>query len=266
MGGFLSKIKATGNGASAAAVVSAQIAANPDPVDVTLSEIQRDPGRFLMRQRVVRKQVDKLKVFLQEGKPLDPVDVFRIDGVLWLVHGHHRYEAHAELGLPAISCVIREGTLLDAMEFAWPANGSHGEALTDDDNRIKIASVLKFYPTISNTELAKKINCSVTFVGDERKRLEGSGAIQKPIDADGNEIRMVTRGGKTYAQKVGGIGKNKPQPTPIKTVAPSTNGHHVPGDGKIAKTIRLTAKEWDDLRGLLAGSEIGRVVMEQIGG
>jgi hypothetical protein len=142
--------------------------------------------------------------------------------------------------------------------------------LTDADNVLKVASILQHKPAMSDTEIAKLISTSVSFVGDARKQLESKGATQKPVDADGNEIRMATRKGKdgkvtTYQIKVGGIGA-KSKPAPIKAATPSTNGHNAPGDGKIAKTIRLTVKEWDDLRGLLAGSEIGRVVIEQIGG
>lgn len=270
MGGFLSKIKATGNGASAAAVVSAQIAANPDPVEVEIDKIQFDPQRFLFRQRIVTSQVEKLTGMINSGIVLDAVDVFLIDGVMWLNHGHHRYQAHKAAGKTTIQAVIRQGTIMDALEFAWRANDRHGTQLTEEDNLIKVASILKHKPATSDTEIAGIIGSSVTFASDARKKLTTSGAVQKPTDEHGNEIRMATRKGKdgkvtTYQIKVGGIGA-KAKPAQIKATTPINGaGFHSPDDGKITKTIRLTYKEWDDLRGLLAGSEIGRVVMGQIG-
>lgn len=269
MGGFLSKIKAN-NGASAAAVVSAQIAANPDPVEVEIDKIQFDPQRFLFRQRIVTSQVEKLTGMINSGIVLDAVDVFLIDGVMWLNHGHHRYQAHKAAGKTTIQAVIRQGTIMDALEFAWRANDRHGTQLTEEDNLIKVASILKHKPATSDTEIAGIIGSSVSFASDARKKLTTSGAVQKPTDEHGNEIRMATRKGKdgkvtTYQIKVGGIGA-KAKPAQIKATTPINGaGFHSPDDGKITKTIRLTYKEWDDLRGLLAGSEIGRVVMGQIG-
>lgn len=270
MGGFLSKMNNRTNGASAVAVVAAQIAANPDPVDVALSEISRDPGKFLFRQKIVEGQVAKLQKILEDGLELDPVDLFRIDGTLWLVHGHHREQAHRSAGRSTIKAVIRQGTIMDALEFAWRANGGHGEKLTDADNILKVASILQHKPAMSDTEIAKLISTSVSFVGDARKQLESKGAIQKPTDENGNEIRMVTRNGKTYAQKVGGIGKSKPakKPNPVSVIEHLSDAnldHHRNGiDGKIAKSIRLTADQWTEFKVMLEGSEIGRVVLEQI--
>lgn len=239
------------------------------PQDVLLSKINRDPGKFLFRQRIVESQVSDLRKILHDGLELKPVDLFQVEGLLWLVHGHHRDRAHQDEGRASIKAVIHQGTMMDALEFAWRANGEHGEKLSDEDNLLKVASILKHKPTTSDTEIAKIISKSVSFVGDARKQLESNGATQKPVDADGNEIRMATRKGKdgkvtTYQIKVGGIGA-KSKPAPINAATPSTNGYHATGDGKITKTIRLTVKEWDDLRGLLAGSEIGRVVLGQIG-
>lgn len=201
------------SGGSAAAVVDEQRRLNPDPVYIPLDSIQLDSQRFRFRVETDPAQVAKLQDLIKAGVDLEPVEVFEIEGQsgLWLVHGYTRYTAVQALGQNTILAIVRQGTLLDAMKIAWSANSKHGRQLTDADKRLKIASYLEFYPQASDTQIANAINVSATFVGDERKKMVKAGAVTLPTDENGNEIRMVTRKGKTYAQKVGKIGTKKPK-------------------------------------------------------
>lgn len=158
-----------------------------------LDEIRIDGGT----QSRVKISADRVALFVErmaEGEEFPAVDVFFDGKHYWLADGFHRYHAALKRGKPGLTCVIRLGTVRDAILFSFQANGRHGLPFTPEDKRGNVTTMLTDFEWTdwSDREIARQCHVSHTMVAKMRDRL---GAKQ--------ETRKFThRSGKVTTRKV----------------------------------------------------------------
>lgn len=158
------------------------------------------------------------EILEDDESDLDPIDVFEVDGKLYLVHGFARDGAYRLAGRQNIPAIVYKGSRVDAYEFALKCNAKPVRPLTNADKWKRVrAAFLHFGFNLSNGEIARKCEHAVStkFCRNVRVQMEAEaaeaaaaeGKLPEPENIAQPDIRMVTRGDKTYAMKTTKIGK-----------------------------------------------------------
>lgn len=154
-----------------------------ESIHISLNSIRTDTGT---QMRVAERPgtVDEYAEALERGCEFPPVTVFQVGTEYVLADGFHRYAAYKKRGLDTILCIVRQGTLDDAREFACCANQDHGLPRTSADKR---NAVERFFSipdrdTLTNSEVARRLGVSVPFVKDVR---DGLGVKASPSSHHG---------------------------------------------------------------------------------
>ena len=99
-------------------------------------------------------------------KFLPPISVFKVDGIYYLVDGWHRIGAAKKLELETIQvCVVGEGSLTEAQDFADAANLQHGIMLTADQRKQIAVRFAKRHEDWTQRQIAVAMGCNHTTVG-----------------------------------------------------------------------------------------------------
>jgi hypothetical protein len=158
-----------------------------------------------MNQEVIDEYAENMR----NGTEFPPITVFH-DGhgmFYYLADGFHRFEAVKRLRKRTIKAEVRPGEKRDAIIHALGANASHGLRRTNADKRRAVEMALKLAAVEGNDwsdrEIARRCRVDHRTVANMRKELSGE------IPQIDNSIRKVTRGGKTYIQNTGNIGRRK---------------------------------------------------------
>ena len=192
---------------------------------IDISAIRTDGGtqaRLKLDYDVVKEYAECMK----DGDKFPPVTVFHDGSEHWLADGFHRYFASKSNGALDIECDVREGTLDDALLYAFSANGRRGLSMSAEDNRSIITRMLQHpvWGKWSNAEIAKHVGVSKMTVGRVKASLEkdNPAPTKKTYkDKHGNESTIETKNiGKTKEKKVKKA-KKKEEP------APETDDHMV---------------------------------------
>jgi hypothetical protein len=174
---------------------------------IKITAIRIDGGtqaRLKLNQDVVKEYSEHMK----DGDKFPPIMVFHDGSEYWLADGFHRYFASKSNGALEIECDVRDGTLDDAILYAFSANGRRGLSMSAEDNRNIIIRMLKHpvWSKWSNAEIAKHVGVSKMTVGRVKASLEKDNpAPTKKIykDKHGNESTIETKNiGKTKEKKV----------------------------------------------------------------
>jgi hypothetical protein len=145
---------------------------------------------------------------MKDGDKFPPIMVFHDGSEYWLADGFHRYFASKSNSALEIECDVRDGTLDDAILYAFSANGRRGLSMSAEDNRNIIIRMLQHpvWSKWSNAEIAKHVGVSKMTVGRVKTSLEkDKPAPTKKIykDKHGNESTIETKNiGKTKEKKV----------------------------------------------------------------
>jgi hypothetical protein len=172
---------------------------------LNLLTIKIDGGtqaRVSLNQDVVKEYAESMR----EGDVFPPVTVFFDGSDYWLADGFHRYFATKANAFTSIEAEVKNGTLDDAILFAFSANGRRGLSMTFEDNRNIIYAMLRHpeWSKWTNTAIAKHIGVSSMTVGRVKATMEKKDdepTIKKFIDKSGNESTVDTSKLKTK-QKV----------------------------------------------------------------
>lgn len=159
---------------------------------------------------------------LERGCEFPAVTVFQVGDEYILVDGFHRMAAYRKRGLDTIQCIVKQGTLDDAREFACCANQDHGLRRTSADKR---NAVERFFAipgrdVLTNSEVARRLGVTVPFVQKVREKLGvkpspashvGAGAVKAQLNG-----LNKSNGGKGEA----GLNRliNSPSGTAAKTI------------------------------------------------
>jgi hypothetical protein len=174
---------------------------------IEISAIRIDGGtqaRLKLDQDVVKEYAECMK----DGDKFPPVTVFYDGSEYWLANGFHRYFATKSNGELEIECEVKQGTLDDAVLYAFSADGRQGLSRSAEDNRNIIIRMIQHpvWGKWSNAEIAKHVGVSKMTVGRVKASLEkDKPAPTKKIykDKHGNESTIETKNiGKTKEKKV----------------------------------------------------------------
>ena len=107
---------------------------------------------------------------IENGDIFPPVTVFFNSTNYYLADGYHRYFGHKRAGKVSIQCNIINGTRRDAILYSTAANAKHGIRRSYADRRKAVMILLDDFEWSqkSNTEIAKHVGVSVSFVSNLR--------------------------------------------------------------------------------------------------
>ena len=174
---------------------------------IKISAIRIDGGtqaRLKLDQDVVKEYAECMK----DGDKFPPVTVFYDGSEYWLANGFHRYFATKSNGELEIECEVKQGTLDDAVLYAFSADGRQGLSRSAEDNRNIIIRMIQHpvWGKWSNAEIAKHVGVSKMTVGRVKASLEKDKPAptkKKYKDKHGNESTIETKNiGKTKEKKV----------------------------------------------------------------
>lgn len=172
-----------------------------DPGRMSLTMIRIDGGtqpRAQTEEDVINDYAEAMK----EGAQFEAVILFYDGSAYWLADGFHRVEAAKRAGLLDVAAEVHQGTQRDAILFSVGANDKHGLRRTNADKRRAVERLLRDdeWEQWSDREIAKRCKVTHPFVSKIRTELSGNDyQIQ---------TRTVQRGGTTYQQNTGNIGKS----------------------------------------------------------
>jgi len=174
---------------------------------IKITAIRIDGGtqaRLKLDYDVVKEYAECMK----DGDKFPPVTVFHDGSEYWLANGFHRYFATKSNGELEIECEVKQGTLDDAVLYAFSADGRQGLSRSAEDNRNIIIRMIQHpvWGKWSNAEIAKHVGVSKMTVGRVKASLEKDKPAptkKKYKDKHGNESTIETKNiGKIKEKKV----------------------------------------------------------------
>jgi hypothetical protein len=126
----------------ASAAISKQ---GSQPMKIALAKIITDAGTQC-RAGLDHETVFDYAEAKKSGKKFPPIVVFTDGNVHWLADGFHRLAAAAQNGEKFIECELRQGSRLDAIQFALSANVNHGLRRTNADKQKSADITALSYP------------------------------------------------------------------------------------------------------------------------
>jgi hypothetical protein len=176
---------------------------SPQQAKILISDISADPTsqpRSVTSLKTVSEYVERMT----EGDTFPPMVVFYDGKTNWLADGFHRYHAAIGIGRTEFECDVREGGLRDAVLYSCGANAAHGVPRTNEDKRRAVMKLLQDaeWSHWSDREIARKCNVGHPLVAQIRSQSAPTHLEEIP-----DRPRTVERGGKTYTQNTGAIGK-----------------------------------------------------------
>lgn len=225
----------------------------------------RIDGGTQARVELDQSVVTEYAAHLKEGDVFPPVIVFH-DGVdYWLADGFHRYFAHKANGLVSIDADVKEGTVRDAILYAFSANGRRGLSMTWEDNRKIIMAMLldPEWGQWSDAQIAKHIGVSRVTVGRVRRKMEEDKAIEQGTD------KKYVKGGKEEVMKTENIGKKESKKKTKQVTQDLETLSSEPAIRELTDTISQLAEENQLLKDKIAvgqwdASEIEKMDIEEV--
>ena len=98
---------------------------------------------FQMRERLDPRTAATYAADLRRGANFPPVRLARINGVLYVVDGFHRLEAHKINGTPRIRATVQDASETDAIGMAAEANLTHGVVLKTRELRNVLTALIR---------------------------------------------------------------------------------------------------------------------------
>lgn len=174
----------------------------------------RIDGGTQPRQEINYEVVKDYAELMRDGVKFPPVTVYFDGAEYWLADGFHRYHATKANAVTTIEAEVINGSVDDAEEYSFTANGGRGNDLTTNDKKAIIRRMLlkERYAEWSQARIAKHVHVSAMFVS----RVKASMEIK-----DEPTTKKFVKDGVEKEMKVGNIGrKAKEQPAKEPEVAP----------------------------------------------
>ncbi len=233
---------------------------------LNILNIRTDGGtqpRLELDQGMVKDYAEKMR----DGIVFPPIIVFHDGSEYWLADGFHRYFATKSNALTTIEAEVKQGTLRDAMLFAWSANNRHGKPPKPEDIRAIIRKMFEDeeWSKWSNVQIAKQLEVSISTVQRLRVAYQEEHKEQKKttvtyVDKHGNTTTMETSSIKKKTKKT-----ERPTTKPDLTTEPSEMEQKVK---ELADTVNTLAEENTLLKDKIAlgqwdASEIEKIDAEE---
>lgn len=122
------------------------------------------------RVEINEETVSEYAQNIEDGDVFPPVTVFFNSTNYFLADGYHRFFGHQRAGKVSIQCNVINGTRRDAILYSTAANAKHGIRRSYADRRKAVMILLDDFEWSqkSNTEIAKHVGVSVSFVSNLR--------------------------------------------------------------------------------------------------
>jgi ParB-like chromosome segregation protein Spo0J len=136
---------------------------------MNLAALVLDP-RLQSRVEINEDTVAEYAIDIEAGDQFPPVIVFFDSTHFYLADGYHRYYGHKRAGKVSIQCEVINGTIRDAIYYSTAVNAKHGMRRSYADRRKAVMTLLDDFEWSqkSNTEIAKHVGVSVSFVSNLR--------------------------------------------------------------------------------------------------
>jgi hypothetical protein len=189
---------------------------------VSIDEIRADTAaqpREVMSTDKVEEYSDLMKSGVLFPRPV----VFFDGSVHWLADGFHRLQAARSADFVKLYCVVKEGTLRDAVLYSCGANAAHGIQRTNEDKRRAVMKILQDdeWKTWSARDIAKQCQVSHTLVNELREQMTPAdtgnvSSMDMPSSEPKERTFIHPKTGKPTQMKTGGIGKRNRAAKPEK--------------------------------------------------
>ena len=149
---------------------------------------------------------------LRAGAKFPPAITYYDGQNYWLADGFHRLEAHRAAGLEEMPCIVRQGTLRDAILFSVGANTTHGLRRTNADKRRAVERLLldEEWRQWSDAEIARRTAVDAKTVASVRTQIVATLEIPESTE------RLASNGRRMNVTNIGA----RPAP-PAAPAAPS---------------------------------------------
>jgi ParB-like chromosome segregation protein Spo0J len=174
----------------------------------------RIDGGTQPRQEINYDVVKDYAELMRDGVTFPPVTVYFDGAEYWLADGFHRYHATKANATATIEAEVVTGSVDDAEEYSFTANGGRGNDLTKEDKKAIIRRMLlkERYAGWSQERIAKHVHVSAMFVS----RVKASMEIK-----DEPKTKKFIKDGVEKEMNVSNIGKQaKEQPAKKPEVEP----------------------------------------------
>ena len=215
---------------------------------LNILNIRTDGGtqpRLELDQDMVKDYAEKMR----DGTVFPPIIVFHDGSEYWLADGFHRYFATKSNALTTIEAEVKQGTLREAMLFAWSANNRHGKPPKPEDIRAIIRKMFEDeeWSKWSNVQIAKQLDVSVSTVQRLRVAYQEEHKEEKKTT-----VTYVDKHGNTTTMETSSIKKTKKKKSATKT-APTTEPSDMEQKVKeLADTVNTLAEENTTLKDKIA--------------
>jgi len=138
-----------------------------------------------VRRKNDAETIKRYSELIKEGAEFPPPVVFEIQTTLeatngkklsrtqfLCVDGVHRIEAAQRIGETSILCVVKPGTMEEAIWFAAGANKAHGLPMDGESKRNVIGILVKAFPNKTQREIATQVGCTQQYVQKILARLK----------------------------------------------------------------------------------------------
>jgi hypothetical protein len=163
----------------------------------------RIDGGTQPRQEINYEVVKDYAELMRDGVKFPPVTVYFDGAEYWLADGFHRYHATKANAVTTIEAEVINGSVDDAEEYSFTANGGRGNDLTTNDKKAIIRRMLlkERYAEWSQARIAKHVHVSAMFVSRVKASME--------IKDEPKTKKFVTKDGVEKEMKTGNIGKRE---------------------------------------------------------
>lgn len=163
------------------------------------------------RDGLDEETVERYADVMAGGTQMPDVVLFYDGRVYWLADGWHRHEAARRLKRVSISAEVHRGTRHHALLYALSANTEHGLQRRPGDLRraVELALGDADLSRESDRQIAQIVRCSNSYVSRVRRELAENLSVNSS-QIEGDQTRIVRRGGQVYEQKVK---EAEPEPT-----------------------------------------------------
>ena len=202
---------------------------------MNLAALVLDP-RLQSRVEINEDTVAEYANDIEAGDQFPPVIVFFDSTHFYLADGYHRYYGHKRSGRVSIQCEVINGTIRDAIYYSTAVNAKHGMRRSYADRRKAVMILLEDFEWSlkSNTEIAKHVGVSVSFVSNLRNT---SGKMP-------DKVQYTTPSGevKTREKNTGRPAKVKEEPLKEEPVAEEPDNKFDAHDELIATLTKENAE------------------------
>lgn len=167
----------------------------------------RIDGGTQPRQEINYEVVKDYAELMRDGVKFPPVTVYFDGAEYWLADGFHRYHATKANATTTIEAEVVSGSVDDAEEYSFTANGGRGNDLTTNDKKAIIRRMLlkERYAEWSQARIAKHVHVSAMFVSRVKASMEiKDEPTTKKFVKDGveKEMNVSNIGRKSTEKKV----------------------------------------------------------------